>query len=92
MSYYENYLDDKDSIYYLLIIIKEFEKEYCSKMMNVDHILLYQIYKKMLLDISELQRMIYYVLFLNGWYLLKSMEEWQLKEKYYLLFQQYLIT
>ncbi len=80
---------DKDCICYLLTILKDLEKQCCLMMMEASNDWLYQIYRDMLLDISSLERKVYYVLFINNWYLLESVEEIQLKERYKVFFQQY---
>lgn len=72
---------DKDYIYYLLITLKEIEKQ-CLMMIKTNNKCLYNAYKDLLLEIATLERRVYYILFINGWYLLDSVEARQLKEKY----------
>ena len=75
---------DKDYTYYLLSTLKDLERHYCMMMMEASNDWLYQIYRDLLLDVSHLERRVYTVLFLNGWYLLEGVQE-----KYHLFFENY---
>ena len=71
----DEYFQDQDYAYYLLCHLKGLEKQYCTMMMEASNDWLYQIYRDLLLDVAYLQRQVYYVLFVNGWYLLETLEE-----------------
>ncbi len=81
--------DDQDYAYYLLCTLKDLEKKYCIMMIDASNEWLYGIYRDLLLDVACLQRKVYHMLFLNGWYLLEPIQESLLKEKYHLFFSQY---
>lgn len=79
---------DKDYIYYLLIALKETEKQ-CLNMIKTNNKCLYNVYRDLLLEIAVLERRVYYILFINGWYLLDSVGVRQLQERYHVFYEQY---
>lgn len=75
-------LNEKDYCMCLLTTIKEMEKNYAISMTEASNEWLYETYKHMFLDLSEIQRKIYTQMFRNGWYQLESVSTTKLSDKF----------
>jgi len=75
-------LNEKDYCTCLLSTLKDMEKNYVIAMTEASNEYLYGKYKDVFLKISELQRELYILMFQNGWYVLESVEDKKIKEKY----------
>lgn len=82
-------LNDKDYCTCLLSTLKEMSKNYSLAMTEVSNEWLYQIYRDIFLDLSDLQREVFELMFENGWYALESVTQTKLDEKYKMLSQEY---
>lgn len=82
-------MNDKDYISSLLTCLKDMEKNYAIAMTEASCENLYEKYKKVFLDISELQREVYELMFRNGWYCLEKAETQKIDQKYQMLNQEY---
>ena len=82
-------LNDKDYSTCLLSTLKDMEKNTCIAMTEASNEWLYECYKEMFLNISELQRRLYGVMFQNGWYQLECVDTSKLDDKYQLLENDY---
>ena len=82
-------LNEKDYCTWLLTTIKDMEKNYVIAMTEASNEYLYGKYKESFLKLSELQRELYILMFQNGWYVLESVEDKKLKEKYNTLDDDY---
>lgn len=82
-------LNDKDYCTCLLSTLKEMEKNYCLAMTEASNEWLYQIYRDVFLDIADLQRDVYNLMFQNGWYALENAPQSKLDEKNNMLGQEY---
>jgi len=82
-------LNDKDYCACLLSTLKDMEKNYCIAMTEASNEWLYGIYKDVFLDIADLQRKVYMLMFENGWYALENVEQTKLDEKINMLGQEY---
>lgn len=83
-------LNDKDYISSLLCTLKEIVKNYSVVLIEVSNEFLYNEYKTMFDEYSNLQREVYELMFRKGWYTLEKAEEQKLETKYQMLNQQYL--
>lgn len=82
-------LNDKDYCTCLLSTLKDMEKNYCIAMTEASNEWLYDIYKDVFLDIADLQRKVYMLMFENGWYALENVAQTKLDEKMNMLSQEY---
>ncbi len=82
-------LNDKDYCICLLSTLKEMSKNYSLAMTEASNDWLYQIYRDVFLDLSDLQRRVYNLAFENGWYELEAVAQTKLDEKYNMLDQEY---
>lgn len=82
-------MNDKDYLTSLLSCLKEMEKNYAIAMTEASCDNLYEQYKEVFLEISNLQREVYQLLFRNGWYTLETAEEQKINQKYNMLNQEY---
>ncbi len=82
-------LNDKDYCNCLLSTLKELEKSYCLAMTEASNDWLYQIYRDVFLDIADLQRKTYTLMFQNGWYALENAPQTKLDEKSKMFGQEY---
>lgn len=81
--------NDKDYGNCLLSTLKEMEKGYCLAMTEASNDWLYQIYRDVCLDVADLQRRVFNVMFENGWYALEGVAQTKLDEKSKMLGQEY---
>lgn len=82
-------LNEKDYCMCLLATIKEMEKNYAVSMTEASNEWLYNKYKDVFIELSDLQRKIYIQMFRNGWYQLEGVSNTKLDEKYTLLDADY---
>lgn len=82
-------LNDKDYCNCLLSTLKEMEKNYSIAMTEASNEWLYQIYRDVFLDVADLQRKVYILMFQNGWYQLENAPQTKLDEKSNMLGQEY---
>lgn len=82
-------LNEKDYCMCLLATIKEMEKNYVVSMTEASNEWLYNKYKDVFIELSDLQRKIYIQMFRNGWYQLEGVSNTKLDEKYTLLDADY---
>lgn len=74
-------LNDKDYCTCLLNTLKEMEKGYALAMTEASNDNLFQIYRDVFLDIADLQRKVYVLMFQNGWYTVENVVQTKLDEK-----------
>lgn len=82
-------MNDKDYITSLLTCLKDIEKNYAIAMTEASCENLYEKHKKVFLEISELQREVYELMFRNGWYCLEKAEAQKIDQKYQMLNTEY---
>ena len=78
-------LNEKDYCTCLLSTLKDMEKNYVIAMTEASNEWLYGVYKKTFLELAELQRELYILMFQSGWYQLESVDTKKIKDKYNLL-------
>lgn len=74
-------LNEKDLCTRLLTILKNMEKNYCVGMTEASNEWLYSTFRDTFLDISELQRELYRLMFRRGWYVMESVNDTKLSDK-----------
>ena len=72
-------LNEKDAISFLINNLKEIAS--CES--------LYNVYKEAFLNISELQREVYEIMFRKGWYILEKSDVNKINSKHQMLLQEY---
>lgn len=82
-------LNDKDFATSLLSTLKEMEKNYCLAMTEASNEWLYSIYRDIFLDIADMQRRLYLLMFRRGWYIMEEVSQTKLDEKNKMLGQDY---
>lgn len=82
-------MNDKDYITSLLSCLKEMEKNYAIAMTEASCDNLYEQHKETFLEISNLQREVYQLMFRYGWYSLETAEAQKINQKYTTLNQEY---
>ena len=82
-------MNDKDYIASLLSCLKAMEKNYVIAMSEASCENLYEKYKEVFIDISELQREVYELMFRRGWYCLEKAESQKINQKYQTFNQEY---
>lgn len=82
-------LNEKDYCTCLLSTLKEMSKNYSLAMTEASNEHLYQIYRDIFLDLSDLQRKVYNLMFQNGWYQLENVTQTKLDEKSKMLDKEY---
>lgn len=82
-------LNDKDYLNCLLSNLKEMSKNFCIALTEASNEVLYKKYFEMFLNISNLQRETYELMFRKGWYSLEEVEETKLNEKLNMLTTEY---
>ena len=82
-------LNEKDYCTCLLSTLKDMEKNYVVAMTEASNEWLYGIYKNTFMDLAELQRELYILMFQNGWYQLESVESKKITDKYNMLEKDY---
>jgi len=81
-------INDKDYMNSLLSCLKEMVKNYATVLTEVSNETLYNEYKKMFDEYSNLQREVYELMFKKGWYTLEKVEQQKLDTKYQTLNQE----
>lgn len=82
-------LNDKDYINSLLSSLKELVKNYAIALTEASNEKLYQEYKTMFDNYSNLQREVYELIFRKGWYVLEKAEQQKIDSKYQTLNQEF---
>lgn len=82
-------LNDKDYIGSLLSCLKEMNKNYTVALTEASNEQLYQEYKDMFLEYSQLQRDVYELMFKKGWYVLEKADDNKIITKYQTLKQEF---
>ncbi|MBQ3307458.1 MAG: spore coat protein [Bacilli bacterium] len=82
-------LNDKDYCTCLLSTLKEIEKNTCVAMTEASNEWLYDYYKEMFINLSDLQRRLFELMFQNGWYQLENVDASKIDDKYHLLEKDY---
>lgn len=80
-------LNEKDYLTSLLTSLKNMEKNYCIAMTEASCEELYQKHLETFLNISAMQREVYELMFLNGWYVLEKADSNKIQDKYQTLNQ-----
>ena len=65
-------LNDKDYCVCLLSKLKDIEKNYVIAMTEASNEWLYSIYKDSFIEIADMQRELYLLMFRKGWYVLEK--------------------
>ena len=81
-------LNDKDYLSCLLTTLKEMSKNYVSAMTEASNQVLYEEYYDSFVEISNLQRKAYEIMFRKGWYQLEMEEETKIENKLQTLSQE----
>lgn len=82
-------LNDKDFITSLLTCLKEMIKNYAVALTEASNEYLYNSYKEMFDEYSNLQREVYELMFQNGWYSVEKVESNKINEKYQMLSKEF---
>ena len=82
-------LNEKDYCTCLLTALKDMEKNYVIAMSEASNEWLYDIYKHTFMNIADLQRRLYILMFQNGWYQLETVTNTKLNDKYNTLNSDY---
>ncbi len=82
-------LNDKDYITSLLTCLKEMEKNYAIVMSEASNEKLYDTYRSVFLEIADLQRQVYELMFRKGWYSLEKAPKQKINEKETKLSKEY---
>ena len=82
-------LNDKDYIDSLLSSLKNLVKNYVVALTEASNEHLYQEYKTMFDNYSNLQREVYELMFRKGWYVLEKAEQQKIDSKYKMLNQEF---
>lgn len=82
-------LNEKDYCTCLLSTLKDMEKNYVIAMTEASNDWLFEQYKAIFLEISNLQRELYNLMFKKGWYQLEVVDSKKLNEKYSMLDNDY---
>lgn len=83
-------INDKDYINSLLSSLKEMVKNYATVLTEASNETLYNEYKTMFDEYSNLQREVYEIMFRKGWYTLEKAEQQKLDTKYQTLNQEFI--
>lgn len=75
-------LNDKDYLDSLLSCLKEMVKNYATALTEASNESLYQQYKTMFENYSDLQREVFELMFRKGWYVLEKAEVQKIDTKY----------
>ena len=83
-------INDKDYMNSLLGTLKEIVKNYSVALTEVSNETLYNEFKTMFDEYSNLQREVYEEMFRKGWYTLEKSEQQKLDNKYQTLNQEFM--
>lgn len=81
-------MNDKDYITKLLSCLKEMEKNYVVAMTEASNENLYNKYKNVFIDIANLQREVYELMFRCGWYQLEYVDKNKISQKIQMMSQE----
>ena len=81
-------LNDKDYLTKLLSCLKEMEKNYVVSMTEASNENLYNKFKNNFIDIANLQRDVYELMFRCGWYQMEKAPEQKINQKSQMLMQE----
>ncbi len=82
-------LNDKDYITSLLTCLKDMEKNYVIAMSEASNESLYNVFKETFLNLAELQREVYELMFRKGWYQLEKEQAQKIEQKHQMLSTEY---
>lgn len=82
-------LNDKDYLTCLNTTLKTLSKGYVVAMTEASNKSLYEVYKNIFLEISQLQRDVFEVMFRKGWYVLEAVDSNKINSKYNTLSTEY---
>lgn len=82
-------LNDKDYLTCLNTTLKTLSKGYVVAMTEASNKSLYEVYKNIFLEISQLQRNVFEVMFRKGWYVLEAVDSNKINSKYNTLSTEY---
>lgn len=82
-------LNDKDMLSSLLSSLKDMQKNYALAMTEASNEQLYDKYKTVFINVADLQRETYELMFKNGWYQIEKAEQQKISSKYQTLTQEY---
>ena len=82
-------LNEKDYCACLLTTLKDLVKNYVVAMTEASNPWLYDHYKDSFLELSQLQRDLFDLMFQNGWYQLESVDSKKITDKYNTLNKDY---
>jgi len=83
-------INDKDYMNSLLGTLKEMVKNYAVTLTEASNENLYNEFKTMFDEYSNLQREVYETIFRKGWYSLEKVDEQKLDSKYQILNQEFM--
>lgn len=83
-------LNDKDYMNSLLGTLKEMVKNYAVALTEASNETLYNEFKTMFDEYSNLQREVYETMFRKGWYTIEKVEQQKLDNKYQTLNQEFI--
>ena len=83
-------INDKDYMNSLLGTLKEMVKNYAVTLTEASNQNLYNEFKTMFDEYSNLQREVYETIFRKGWYSLEKVDEQKLDSKYQILNQEFM--
>ena len=83
-------INDKDYMNSLLSCLKEMVKNYSIVLTEVSNENLYNEYKIMFDEYTNLQREVYELMFKKGWYTIEKVEQQKLDAKYQTLNQEFM--
>lgn len=83
-------LNDKDYLTCLNTTLKTLSKGYVVAMTEASNKSLYEVYKNIFLEISQLQRDVFEVMFRKGWYVLEAVDSNKINSKYNTLSTEYI--
>lgn len=81
-------LNEKDYINELLSCLKDMEKNYVVAMIESSNEILYNKFYNMFVELANLERETYELMFKNGWYCLEKAETKKINQKYQKLNQE----
>lgn len=82
-------INDKDMLSSLLSSLKDMQKNYALAMTEASNKQLYDKYKTVFINVADLQRETYELMFKNGWYQIEKAEQQKISSKYQTLTQEY---
>lgn len=82
-------MNDKDYITTVLTIEKAMIKDYAVTLTEVSNNDLYEDYRDMFNDVSDLQREIYNLMFKKGWYCLEQADQNKITQKLNMIEQEF---